>query len=297
MVIVCAAALAGAACASSKPEPKLVSSASLPGYATRYPTELSLARNAFTTEEQEAERLLGDFASYPGRLSNPNWATVRDVYLLADTDGKSYAYVERLEQSQGAAAFFVEQKAEIERRVGGAVQYAVKDKKECDVDVATPARVSLEKAVEKQLTESVHDRSDAYQAIQDNQDALGKKNADTLEEQSDSLSRASYLVHVGIYREKDRIDRMVSEASEVKKTLERTISDLDALSKTKLTDARKKQVDQELIDAHAAQNLIDTELQQSEPVKKSAEDRVKKLEGDYDKAFNALVDDVKKRVQ
>lgn len=295
MVTACASL---AACAEAKPEPQVASSSTLPGYATRYPTELSSARTSFGEQEQAAEKSFGDFATYPDQLSDPNWQAVQDVYELADTDGRTNSYVERLEQDQAVATFFSEEKPEIEKKVGGAAQYALKDKQGCDADVASPARAALEKSVEKQLQDRLHDRSAASAAIDHAEDSIGKKNTETLHTQADSIGLASYLTHVGIYRTKQRIDRMVEEASDVKKTLDRTVQDLNKLlTDPKTSDAKKKDLTKELMTVQASQAAIDSELEQAKSMQKNAEERTKKLSADYDKAFGALRDNVKQRVK
>jgi hypothetical protein len=255
-------------------EPQVASSSSLPGYATRYPQELGAARESFGQDEAAAEKAFGDFATYPDQLSNPNWQTVLDVYDLADTDGRSNSYVERLEQDQAVTTFYTDEKPELKKRVGGAAQYAVKEKKECDVDVASPAGAALDKAMEKQLEDRLHDRSAASAAIDHVDDALGKKNADTLHTQADSIGLASYLTHIAVYKSKQRVERMIDEASDVKKTQQRTVEDLNKLlTDPKTSDAKKKDLTKELVTVQTSQAAIDSELEQAKSAKQGAEDR------------------------
>jgi hypothetical protein len=279
-------------------EPQIASSSSLPGYATRYPQELGAARESFGQQEGAAEKLFGDFATFPDQLSNPDWHTVSDVYDLADTDGRSNSYVERLEEDQAVTNFYSDEKGELKKKVGGAAQYALKEKQGCDADVASPAGAALDRGMEKQIEDRLHDRSAASSAIDHAEDALGKKNTDTLHTQADSIGLASYLTHVGVYRSKQKIDRMVDEASDVKKTLDRTVEDLNKLlTDPKTSDAKKKELTKELTTVQASQAAIDSELEQAKSVKQGAEDRTKKLVADYDKAFGALKDNVKQRAK
>ena len=55
----------------------------------------------------------------------------------------------RLEETERVARFFEEEKGELEKKVGGAAQYAVKQKN-CDVDVYGTTNGALGKAVQKQ---------------------------------------------------------------------------------------------------------------------------------------------------
>lgn len=287
------------ACAEQKVEPQIASSSSLPGYATRYPQELSAARESFGQEEGAAEKLFGEFATYPDQLSQPDWKTVQDVYELADTDGRSNSYVERLEEDQAVTTFYSDEKGELKKKVGGAAQYMLKEKKECEsVDVSGAAGAALDKAMEKQLQDRLHDRSAASAAIDHAEDALGKKNADTLHTQADSIGLASYLTHVAVYRSKQRVERMVDEASDVKKTLDRAVEDLNKLlTDPKTSDAKKKELTKELMAVQASQAAVDSEIEQAKSVKQGAEERTKKLVADYDKAFGALKDNVKQRAK
>lgn len=297
LVTVCAA-LGGCAKKGDILEPQIVSSSSLPGYATRYPQELAAARESLGQQEAASEKLFGEFATYPDQLSNPDWKTVGDVYELADTDGRSNSYVERLEEDQAVTTFYTDEKGELKKKVGGAAQYAVKEKQGCDVDVASPAGAALDKGMEKQLEDRLHDRSAANAAIEHSEDALGKKNTETLQKQADSIGLASYLVHVAVYRTKQRVDRMIDEGSDVKKTLERTVEDLNKLlTDPKTSEPKKKELTKELTTVQASQAAIDSELQQADSVKKGAEERIKKLAEEYDKAFGALKDNVKQRVK
>jgi len=297
LVTVCVA-LGGCAKKGDVLEPQMVSSSSLPGYATRYPQELSAARESLGQQEAASEKLFGEFATYPDQLSDPNWKTVGEIYELADTDGRSNSYVERLEQDQSVMTFYSDEKGELKKKVGGAAQYALKEKQGCDADVASPAGAALDKGMEKQLEDRLHDRSAASAAIDHGEDALGKKNADTLQKQSDSIGLASYLVHVAVYRTKQRVDKMIDEGSDVKKTLERTVEDLNKLlTDPKTTEPKKKELTKELTTVQASQAAIDSEMEQAKSVKTGAEERIKKLAEAYDKAFGALKDNVKQRVK
>src|SRR5438477_623715 len=83
-------------------------------------------------------------------------------------------------------------------------------------------------------------------------------------------------------------------SSDLKKTLGRTVDDLNKLlTDPKTSDAKKKDLTKELMAVQASQAAIDSELEQAKSVKQGAEERIKKLVADYDKAFGALKDNVK----
>jgi hypothetical protein len=137
---ICAACLAvsiGAfACNSSNQnEPAFAPSSDQPGYAARYPDELTSTRGRFSEHEAKARESMGKFAGYPDELQNPSWPDVVAVYQAADSAGHTAEYVHRAKEVQHVAQFFNDEKAEINKKVGGAAQYAAKQKG-CDADLS-----------------------------------------------------------------------------------------------------------------------------------------------------------------
>jgi hypothetical protein len=189
--LVAALALSAAAgCAETKPEPEIASSASQEGYAVGYPQALTEATTSFSQAQTEVRKELGQFPGYPAKLKEPGWTRVRDVMTRSDQAGKSTAYVDRMRRIEGAFEFFSTEKDEINRKVGGSVQFLVK-KKNCDVEVGGAVAGPLKDTVDKQIEKELRDANEAHHLIERYRTALGKENAAALEQEADALSRTS----------------------------------------------------------------------------------------------------------
>lgn len=298
VILLSAILAAGAvACAEKNKEPDTASSASSPSYASHYPDELAAAREKFTQQEQQLGENTGKFQAYPDGLSDTNWNEVSTVYTLADEDGKSTAYVDRMEDLEKVNNFFKEEGPEIGNKVAGSAQYAAKEKG-CDADVGGAARAALDKAVEKQMEENLRKESAAHDEIDLAQDDIGKKNVEPLKKQADEISRASYIANVGLARTREDVDRMITESSDVNSTLDKNINELGELSKKEgLSNEQKARITERINAAQAAKAKLDGEVQQAKTLSQEMENRVKKAKDDYQKAFDALKDAVDKKAK
>src|SRR5882757_8659811 len=224
-VALLAAALSGC---SSRPAPAFASSANEAGYAEHYPATLLAQRTEFAANESKSRQLMAGFSNYPGALSAPNGEQVLELVKRADAAGRSGAYAQQIQENQDAARFFAEEKDSLHQKVGGAAQYAAKQK-ECTTDVASPAIGALDRGVDKALEERLRSHDEAHRYIEDHQDALGKPNLEKLQKQADDITLASYLVHVRVKRLKLELSSLADEASDVKKTLARNDADAQAV--------------------------------------------------------------------
>lgn len=297
LVAACLGLTAAAACSNQKPEPQVASSAGMEGYASRYPNKLAATRGRFDQQESKSRQLTGAFATYPDQLDKPNWSDVATVVDLADSSGRSSAYVERAEADENVSDFFDDKKDKIEKKVGGAANYAAKQKS-CNVELYGTTSHALETAVDKQLEERMRERNEAQSYIDAHEDSLGKNNLDKLKKQADDIAYASYLANVGVVQTKVDLKRMVAEASDVKSTLERKIKEEQATANdSNRSDAERKAAQERLQADQDAQSRIDSELSQAETVLKQLDDRVKKLKDDYDQALSGLKQKIQEKAQ
>lgn len=287
--------LGSIACSQPKVEPQVASSSSENGYATRFPDTLAATRNGFLKQETDTRDALAKFSGYPAELDNPDWGKVAEVYRAADAAGKSGSYVARARENAVVQEFFEEEKSEINKKVAGAAQYAA-NQKGCKAELSGPTAHALEKAVEKQLEERMRARNEAHAIIDDNEEALGKANIEKLETQADTIAQASYLVNVAAVESKVRLRQQIAEASEVKKTLDRTIEEAKATeADAARKDADKKAATERRAKAEAAKARIDSELEQATQVEKEMEDRIKALQAEHQKAFDDLLEKVSEK--
>jgi len=283
--------LLAAACAAGctqKPEPVFASSANEASYAERYPATLLAVRTEYATDESKARELFGGFQNYPAALTAPDGQQVLAVVQRADAAGKSAAYVQQARENQAVEQFFTEEKDPIHQKVGGAAQYAAKQK-ECTVDVASPAIGALDKGVDKALEDRLRGHDEAHRYIDDHQDALGKPNLEKLQKQADEISLASYLVHVRVKELKAELSRMIDEASDVKKTLGRDDTEARAVvADPAASKAAKATAQSRATAAEGATANIDSEVEQAKRAVADMDARSAQLEKDYNAALDAL---------
>jgi hypothetical protein len=273
---------------SSQPAPAFASSGKESSYAEHYPASLLALRTEYASDETHAIEIFSGFSNYPGALTAPDGQQVLGVVTRADAAGKSGSYAEQMDEQQGVARFFHEEKDTLNQKVGGAAQYAAKQK-ECTVDVASPAIGALDHGVDKALEDRLRGHNEAQRYIEDHQDALGKANLEKLQKQADDIALASYLVHVRVKQIKLELARQVDEASDVKKTLARSDQDAQAvLADSASSKAAKATAQTRSNAAKAASTTLDSEVDQAKRAVEEMDARSSKLEKDYNAALDAL---------
>lgn len=294
IALVICVALGSIGCEKSGRDSTVPSSAGEAGYAERYPTAVGGVNTRLNEQEQKAREDFGKFAAYPDALNNPRWENVGEVVDRADAAGKSASYAREAEQARLVTQFFEEEKQGIHRRVGGAVDYAAKQKG-CDSgEIAGAAAGSVDKAVEKQLEERLRKHNEAHRYIDDHEEELGKANTEKLREQADEISRASFLVHVGVWVTRQELEQMIAEASQVRSTLDKTIEESDArLQDANASPGAKKAAQERKTAAEAAKASIDAEVQQAQATLEKVDERIQTLQTDYQKAL----DELKKKIE
>jgi hypothetical protein len=293
-----ALSVAVSGCSNQKPAPLYASSSAEAGYAERYPDELASARGRFVEHESKSRRMLQSFSTYPDEVKDPSWPVVLDMVKTADTAGRSAAYVERLAEVEGVTRFFDDEKEEISKNVAGAASYAAKQKGCKDVDAYGSASHALEKSVEKQLEKRLRERNDAQRVIDDNQEALKKENIEKLRKQADDIAYVSYMTHVGVAQSKERMEALVAEASDVQKTLDRTIEQSNKVAADAGRSAGDKAAAQKRAEtAAASKQRIESELQQADHTLKELEQRTKQIQDEYDQALKGLEQKIEEKAK
>jgi len=273
---------------TTQPEPAFASAANESGYAERYPAALLGARNEFAADETRAREIFADFPKYPDALTNPDGEKVSEIVSRADAAGKSGAYAQQMEEQSHVARFFSEEKEGLNQKVGGAAQYAAKQK-ECTVDVASPAVGALDHGVDKAMEDRLRDHDEAQRYIEDHQDALGKANLEKLQKQADDITLASYLVHVRVKQLKLELSQRIAESSDVKKTLARSDAEAQAVLADSAASKQAKTTAQKRSDAaKKASTGLDIEVEQGKRAVQEMDARSEKLEKDYGAALDAL---------
>jgi hypothetical protein len=288
------AVVALAAVGCTKTQPSLyASSADEPAYAERYPGKLASARARFENDDKEVGKILPEFSKFPDELDKPAWPVVASVVDEADQAGKGWDYAAGMSEQQAVRDFYEQEKQPIVQKVGGAADYAAKQK-QCEVELYGPVAGGLDRAVDQQLEERVRDRSVAQRTIEDNQDAVGKANVEKLEKQADKIALASYLVHVRMPQTKRDLDAALADASDVKQTLARTKEQAQAVEANPQASRAAKQLAQKrAATASAAEAQLDSEVAEAKKLSEQIEQRAAAAQKNYDAALDALKDAIK----
>ncbi len=291
------AALLVGAC-SRQPRALTASSAGETTYALGYVDSLGATRTEEQALESQVDTGTTALQTYPAALSTPSWRDVLVVYDAADAAGRSSDYVDEVERDKAVAQFYVEEKDELDRRVGGAAQYAAKQKKDCDVELSGPISYALGKAFDDRIRDRVRKHSDAFLYIADHEDALGKKNRSKLEDQADAISQTSYSVYIAAPELHERLVRQANEASDVDHTLALVADDAHRVG----TDDKEPQPIRARAEAReqqaiAARQRLAGEAAETKKLADAMADRIKQMHDKYEAAYKALRQDVQARAK
>ena len=281
-------ALAPIACASQRIEPQVASSAAQTGYAMDYPATAQSTANDYVNAETDVRRITTDFPKYPDQLKNPPWPLVQNVVTRADESGRSAAYVDARRAFEATQDFFADERDDISRRVTGSAQAVIK-KKECDVDVSGAVAGSLREAVDRGLERRLRSHNDAHAMIERNREALGRPNASLLEKQADDISSASYEAFIRSIELKARTSHLLDEASQIRKTLDRSIADEHAFqNEAGRTPGDKKTSIDRAAKMEDAKVRVDAAVPQLEALMKEIDQRTQAMQKEYSSALDAL---------
>jgi hypothetical protein len=292
--------LTGLGC-SKQPPPLTAPSGEQPSYAEQYPTRLNTLRTRFATDEAKVQAALPQLEPSAQKLGNADPETVKQLFELADAEGKSSAYADQALEAETVSRFWDEEKQPLHQKIGGAVSYAGKQKecsKECGDDLGGVAAGASDRAVEKQLEERQARLGEIHRFVEEHEDALGKPNLDAAEKQANAIAQLSHLTHVRLELYRRELEGSLNEASDVRSTLERTVKESDAvLADSKASKSRRALAEKRKASASAARAALDGEVEQAKAALKDMEQREKKLNTDYEQSFDALTDGLEKRAK
>jgi hypothetical protein len=284
------------ACSQPKPEPVVASSAGLSGYALAYPAKVNALVAGYNARLAEAGTVEGSFAALPGQLVNPPWPKVKAVIKKADEAGRGRAYADGASEDAAARTFFDEEKEEITKRVANGTQAAAKKQvadtnQTCEVDVYGAVSYSLKEGVSKQLEKRMRSHNEAQVLIDRDEDAFGKKNADPLRDSADGVSRASYLVRVGLVEDKVDLNRLLAEASDVKDTLDDGIEAEKELAAKEGASKTEKQASAERLAVLGKSRAdLDGAVAEGKKLPPDMPAQIDKAQKDHAQALDALLD-------
>ncbi len=263
--------------------------------AHRYPAMLERENAAVADGEKRAKEKVDKFPAALDKVKDTDWALVEKIVDASDKAGKDGGYAAVQRELAGARQFYDEEREPIVKKIGGAANYAAKQK--CpDVDVWGAVSTSFKDAVDERMRERLRSSNDAFLLIERHEDALGKKNVPALEELADDVAEASYVVHVDMPEAKLRLEAMLSGAGDAKSALSSFISD----EKEYAADAKRKPDEKQASEARvkkAEEHLKALEATQlaTEETLKTVEQRARDLEKVYDDGLSKLKDAISQK--
>jgi hypothetical protein len=301
-LVLCASfSLLTALACSKQPAALTAPSGEQPSYAEQYPSRLNTLRTRFAADEAKVQAALPQLEPSAQKLGNADPATVKELFELADAEGKSSAYADQALESETVSRFWDEEKQPLHQKIGGAVAYAGKQKecsKECSDDLGGVAAGASDRAVEKQLEERQARLGEIHRFIEEHEDSLGKPNLDAAEKQASAIAQLSHLTHVRLELYRRELEGSLNEASDVRSTLDRTVKESDAvLADSKASKSRRALAEKRKASASAARATLDGEVEQGKAALKDMEQREKKLVSDYEQSFGALTDGLEKKAK
>lgn len=264
-----------------------------PAYAAEYPKRLATATKMAEVEASWAKDFGKEFKRFPEELKEPDWKGVEHVYELALQDGKSAHYAHARRANHDVAAFFVDEKKELVRKISGGVQYQAEQER-CDSKFYGAIDRGLEKGVEERFEDREEAASHAARFITQHEKRMGPENAKVLREQSKKIAAAAHLVYVALAERHRELESLVSEKSEVKKTFERRISEIEAGSEGEAPEEKAAR-EEELAALRSARDDWEKAVSSAERHLEGNEERVEQARSSFESAVDALLRDVRGR--
>lgn len=287
-VLVLALVPALAACSSSGKGPVLASSSGQTSYAVHYTDELNASSKAVADAQAREKALSSGFAAKVDELKKPDWDKVQTIIEDSDRAGRSAAFADGRGEADAVKTFWDAEKDTITGKVVGNAQHTVKEGG-CTAEVAGPIAFSLNDAVTKQLQKRLRGKNEAFVTLERYKTPLGPQNVATLEKLADDVSEASYDVHVLMVLQRERLERIVADKDDVKKTLDRFVQEETAYqAEPGRTDAEKKASADRITAANKTKSEVDQAAADAQRTSKQMEAAIAASTKDYDQALRAL---------
>jgi hypothetical protein len=281
-------AVGAVACSSSGKAPQLPSSSSQSSYALQYDEELNSTTKAIGELQTRSKTLTSSFVTTAEPIKKSDWAKVETVIDDSDAAGKSADFASAENDATVIRNFWDSDKNEIAARVSGAASAKLKEQG-CSGESGGVIGYALGDALQKQLQKKLRSKNEAFLVIERYKVALGQQNVPILEKLADDISEASYDVHVQMVLQKNRLERLVADKNDVKKTLDRFVKEeTDYQNEPGRTDAEKKASVERQNAANKSKAEIDNVGTGAETQLKDLDKAIEAATKDYDEALKGL---------
>ena len=279
-------------CSSAGKPPATAASGDHTAYAIGYSDEIAAATKSIADVQAKERQLIAGFPAHVDEMKKPDWEKVETVISDSDEAGKSADFADAQGEAIAVRSFWDAEKNEITARVNGNAQHTMKQAG-CTAETAGPISYALNDAISKQLQKKLRSKNEAFVVIERYKSSLGPQNVASLEKLADEIAEASYGVHVLMVVQRNRLQRLVADKEDVKKTLDRFIQEEQAFqAEPGRTEPEKKASQDRIAAANKNKAELDRSAQQAEAVSKEMDKSIDAATKEYDKA----IDDLKAKV-
>ena len=275
-------------CSTAGKPPATAASGDHSAYAIGYSDEISAATKSIADVQAKEKQLIAGFPAHVDEMKKPDWEKVETVIADSDEAGKSADFADAQGEAIAVRSFWDAEKNEITARVNGNAQHTMKQAG-CTAETAGPISYALNDAISKQLQKKLRSKNEAFVVIERYKSSLGPQNVASLEKLADEISEASYDVHVLMVLQRNRLQRLVADKNDVKKTLDRFIQEEQAFqAEPGRTEADKRASQERVAQANKNKAELDKVAQQAEAVSKEMDKSIDAATKDYETALDNL---------
>jgi hypothetical protein len=290
------AALSAAGCAGNQLTPTIESSAAESSYAIAYPVSLEHQQKQLVEDKTKATELTGQLRERELK-TNADPKLLQEIVEASDDAGRSHTFVAAQREARAFRTFWEEERAPIASRVTAAAQKQIADAG-CaqEVDVAGATNYALKEGFERQLEKRVREHNEAQHIIEHNRAAFPGPALNEIQKLADDVAYASYLVNVALIDDKDNVERLLSEKRSVAGTLDDSLDrERKYLGEQAKTKEEKKTSEERIAELEKSKAALDSAVRDAEGESKELEQTIRQAQGDYDAAFDALIERIKAR--
>jgi hypothetical protein len=261
------------------------------GSALRVPEASLAVAMRVRNGEAESKATFGTLPALADKLSETDYEVVLDVVDAAEDAGEDPGYGLAAREMATTSAFFEQEREPLTKKVGGMVQYTASQ--QCGggkVDTWGAVSTGLKDGVKERIDERMESSNDAFLLIDRHQDAIGKKNVETVETIAREVAKASYVVHVAMEGAEEDLLAAKSAAEDAKSSIEKLISEENEPPKStsKPSAEAEKSKKERIANAQEKLKIADDAIAQTTKELENLEQRKKDLTSAYDAAISDL---------